>query len=908
MITGLLISWDLLPSSHKISYNQDVRPIFNQHCLPCHGGIKQSGGFSLLFEEEALDTTDSGVPAIIPGNAQESELYKRLIHQDPEYRMPLDHAPLEEKDINIIRSWIDQGAQWETHWAYHSPKTILPPQQTSPWVQNPIDQFTLQQMTQRGLKPSDLESPEKLTRRLHFDLVGLPPASDSPNPFNTVPSDSTYESLVDSLLSSPAFGEKWATMWLDLARYADSKGYEKDLYRSIWKYRDWVIQALNNNMPFDQFTVEQLAGDLLPEPTQAQLLATAFHRNTMANDEGGTDNEEYRNYAVIERVGTTFEVWQGTTMACVQCHSHPYDPIKQEEFYQFMSFYNNTADRDIYHEGPNLFTYPPKRKKEVQQIVHWVAEHTIPEIKQITEPNLYKKKEQILQTLGYRKIQAEYFEESSRFIELVNPGQDVIFQVQDDSWIMYEQIDISSVTHISYRYASPYTGFIEFRLDSINGKLLNRFHVTPTSSPQDKERWKSWKTRKVPLIQAEGIHDIYFVFRKDQHQTQDLFRLDWMFLHEKEPLYQRFDANLLHKLVQLDTLPAIPTPIMQELPSHKRRPTHIFERGSWLNPGKTVQPGVPSEFNIAQTSISNRLDMAKWLVSPDNPLTARVIVNRIWEQIFGKGIVSSLEDFGTQGEAPTHIQLLDWLALEFVKSGWDMKHLIKLMVMSATYRQTAATTPEKLEMDPDNTWLSRGPRIRMSAEQLRDQALAVSGLLSDKMYGPGVFPPIPEGVSINPFIGNWDISKGEDKYRRAIYTFVHRTSPYPSQIIFDASDRTTCLSRRIRTNTPLQALSLLNDLVFMDAARELGKKWVLEQQMSIAERISSGYQHISFSAIDNQKLQLLLELYHISLKQYQEDPNLICEMFPTEEAPSSDLAAWTVVANAMLNLDENITK
>jgi len=896
LATILLTSWSLYPPRQSISYNQDIRPIFNRSCLPCHGGIKQSGGFSLLFEEEAKDTTISGILAIIPGDAAGSELVRRLRHEDPELRMPLDHDPLPEKDIRLIERWIDEGAVWEQHWAYSNPNPgIKPPDLSTSWGRNEIDQFVWKRMNQQGLHPAAAENPSKLLRRLHLDLTGLPPTVSAWKNFLNHHDDETYEHLVDSLLGSPAFGEKWATFWLDLARYADSKGYEKDLYRSIWKYRDWVIRALNENMPYDQFTIEQLAGDLLPHPTQEQLIATAFHRNTMANDEGGTDNEEFRNYAVIERVGTTFEVWQGTTMACVQCHSHPYDPFRQEDFYEFMAYFNNTADRDIYHEGPNLFTYEQKQKDEVQKLMSWVLKNTGNNVDSLQGRFLYDQKENLLHQLGYRKLEAEYFDESSSFIELVSPRQDAIWQVQDSSWILFEQINLTDIQAVSYRYVTPYSGFIELRLNSPHGKMLNK--------------WEKWKVSRTEIKQVSGIHDLYLVFRKNHHMTQDLFHLDWLFLHEKNPLYQSFNQNFYNRLVQLDTIPAVPTPILQELPFSESRSTHIFERGSWLNKGKTVQADIPDVLKYSDSILlTNRMDMAKWLVSPENPLTARVFVNRVWGQLFGKGLVATMEDFGTQGDKPSHPELLDWLAVEFMRNGWDIKYLIKQMVMSATYRQSSEISPEKLANDAGNIWLSRGPRMRMSAEQLRDQALAVSGLLRDKMYGPGVRPPMPDGVTENPFVGKWVVSNGEDRYRRAVYTYIHRTNPYPTQITFDASDRTTCLSQRTTTNTPLQALTLLNDPVFIEAASTLSKELYEQKDLNISQKLKQGYERIVVRPADDDKLILLRSLYEQAYMKYREDPNLVCEMFPAEEQPDIKLAAITLTVNAMLNLDETITK
>ena len=592
LLLGLSIS-----CSHReeVSYNRDIRPIFNQKCLSCHGGVKQSGGFSLLFEEDAFAETESGRPAIVRGRPNRSELLRRLRHPDPELRMPQDHDPLSEEEILLIEEWIRQGAKWEEHWAYIPPDTsITPPADASGWARNGVDQFISQTLQANDLTPNPEADRSSLLRRLSLDLTGLPPTPAEMDAFLADDAPGAYEKQVDRLLDGPQFGERWASMWLDLARYADSKGYEKDLYRSIWKYRDWVIRAFNRDMPFDQFTIEQLAGDLLPAPTEDQLIATAFHRNTMANDEGGTDNEEFRNYANLERVGTTFEVWQGTTMACVQCHSHPYDPLRHEDFYRFMAFFNNTADRDIYHEAPNLFTYEGSDRDSVEAIIHWL-EHELEPVDQLTtQGHLHDRKEHLLNHVGYRHIEAEHFDKSSAFIELIAPDQDALFQIQDTSWIRFEALDLTGIQSISFRYATPYGGFIEARLGHQSGKLIGRLPLPVTAARSDPKRWKKWRTLDMTIQPVRGRQDLYLVFRKDQHLDSDLFRLDWLYLNETEPLLDRYDREFRDQVKRLAATSPIPTPIMQELPPEKRRTTHLFERGNWLVKGPEVEAGIPA--------------------------------------------------------------------------------------------------------------------------------------------------------------------------------------------------------------------------------------------------------------------------------------------------------------------------
>ncbi len=891
-----------------ISYNHDIRPIVNNKCIACHGGVKKSGGFSLLFRHEALDTTESGIPAIVPGDAAASELLQRITHHDPELRMPLEAEPLSEEEVKLFRRWIDQGAHWEKHWAYIAPDTTInPPDVETDWGQNEIDPFVYARLQEHHLTPTAPAAPADLLRRLSLDLTGLPPTLAEVEEFANDPSEEAYERAVDRLLASPRFGEHWAAMWLDLARYADTKGYEKDLNRSIWQYRDWVIRAFNDDMPFDQFTIEQLAGDLLPQPTEAQYIATAFHRNTMANDEGGTDDEEFRVAAVFDRVSTTWEVWQGTTMSCVQCHSHPYDPIVHEEFYQAYAFFNNTEDRDIYNEQPKLFTYAPEDQEKLTEIIRWI-DHRLKPDDQLPDRNVFvhEQKETLLYHLGYRRVEAEEFDNSSRFIELTMPDQKSVWQIQDSSWIMFEDVNLSDVEAVSYRWSTPYSGIIKVRLDSATGPVISQTKVTKTGDFGHRLSWDRWQEKRVPITPTRGQHDLYYTFYKDQHYSSDLFRLDWIFYHERAPLQAEYDANFQAKVAALASLEPIQTPIMRELPEEKQRTTYHFTRGNWLTPGEPVSPGIPASMGeLTVTEAPTRLDLARWLVSNENPLTARVIVNRFWDRIFGYGLVETPEDFGTQGFAPSHPQLLDRLAVQFRdEHRWSVKQLLKQIVLSATYRQASTVTPEKLERDPRNQWLSRGARVRLSAEQIRDQALAVSGLLSDEMYGPSVRPPQPASL------GDWQASEGEDRYRRAVYTFWHRTNPYPSMISFDSPGRNLCVSRRIRTNTPLQALTLLNDTVYVEAAYALARQLQNTPYPSVKARLADGYRRVMLRDPDTDKLRAIENLFTDALAHYQAAaaPDSIGQSVAYRAPDEAELKALTLVANTLLNMDEFITK
>ena len=890
-----------------ISYNRDIRPIVNAKCISCHGGVKQSGGFSLLFEEEAKAPTESGKLAIVPGDSKNSEMIRRLTHSDKELRMPLDREPLTEEEIRLIADWIDQGAEWEKHWAYIPPDTSIVPPATDfeEIAENGIDQFIFSQLEEMDLQPSPKEEKELLLRRVYLDLIGLPPSKEDYKNFLADKAPNAYEKVVDRLLLSPKFGEKWASMWLDLARYADSKGYEKDLHRDIWKYRDWVIDAFNQDMPFDRFTIEQLAGDLLPNPTESQLIATAFHRNTMANDEGGTNDEEFRVAAVLERVGTTYEVWQGTTMACVQCHSHPYDPITHEEFYQTMAIFNNTADKDLYNEQPKVLTFEGEDEEKVKGLLEWLRTNLDEPTPQNEDQLLYENKETLLESIGYRKTGAEEFQNKSSFIELVAHDQKSIWQVQDSSWIMFEDIDLSDVEAISFGYASLYGSLLEIRLDEPLGPKIGEVKLGVTAKGFPGNKPETWATAKAPITPVKGVRDVYYYFRKDRHFAQDLVRVDWVFYHEKDAAYLKMDKQVAQKIQELEKIDPLHTPILKELASEKTRKTHVFNRGDWRNPDQEVKPGIPASFGSIPNGEVDRLAFAKWLVGKENPLTARVFTNRIWEQIFGFGILESMEDFGSQGIKPTHPELLDWLAVQFRdEHQWHIKPFIKQIVMSATYQQSSAVNEELLEKDPYNKYLSRGSRTRLSAEVIRDQALAISGLLSSEMHGPSVMPYQPENII--SFNGKfWDESEGEDRYRRAVYTYWKRTNSYPSMVAFDSPTREVCTSRRIRTNTPLQALVLLNDPAYVEASEALAAKIKKVYPQDIEKGIVESLQLITATPPQKEKADALIGLYRESLSYYQKEK---IEGKLLEQDGDPQLAALALVSNVMFNLDEFVTR
>jgi len=911
-----------------VDYNAEVKPLLNKKCLACHGGVKKSAGFSLLFQEEALAATESGHPAIIPGDAEGSEFIKRITHTNPELRMPPEGAPLSEDEVALLKKWIDQGAEFETHWAY---QTIEQPEVPKPstsraemgnpegtatdWGYNGIDRFVLAKLQEKALRPASQAECATLARRLSLDLIGIPLPPEEVAAFCEDPSPQAYEQLVEKLLASPRFGEKWASHWLDLARYADTKGYEKDQARSIWRYRDYVIRAFNEDKPFDRFTVEQLAGDLLPNPTDEQLVATGFHRNTMNNDEGGTDDEEFRVAAVLDRVNTTMDTWLGTTFACIQCHSHPYDPIKHEEYYRFMAFFNNTRDEDVPGEYPNLRFYEGADSIKIAKLKSWMVD----------QPQLWEQGSEhfadFVRVLE-PKIHPHSFDSLTKGALLDNK----FLAVENSGFARLKGVDLTNKTHLLFRYGTnhnPTPRSVSIRLGSPEGKEIALWEV----KPGQQHHFYAFQAELLPLVPTQGKHDLFFVFEGEVEGYIASF--EWLlFLEGLQPEAAGTHADsVVAYLRQLVDSEAERSPIMLENPAGFRRSTHVFERGNWLVHGDEVQPGVPEAMLAeGQPQPSDRLGLANWLVSPENPLTARVAVNRFWAQLFGSGLVTTLEDFGSQGDTPEHEALLDWLSWRFIhEHKWSVKSLLKEMVLAATYQQSSKVSPELLEADPANRYWARASRLRLSAEQVRDQALAVSGLLSTNMYGAGVMPPQPEGVWNVVYSGmKWETDTAANRYRRGIYTFWRRTSPYPSMISFDAPSREFCVTRRINTNTPLQALVTLNDPVFVEASISLALESFQEEPTAT---IRAAYQRAMGKPISPKKLEKLLQLYEESMAEFEEHPKEAEKLlrFPyaydePARAPEAtekylratdypqQLAAHSLVASAIMNLDEFVTR
>ena len=918
-----------------VSYNRDIRPIFNAQCLACHGGVKKSGGFSLLFPEDALEgKTESGKAAIVPGKHGKSELYRRLVHHDPEHRMPLDGEPLTEDQIELIARWIDQGAKWEQHWAYIPPQPVAVPKVDSAWAREDMDYFIQQKLLENGLHPEAEADRSTLLRRVSLDLTGLPPAPELVDAFLADNSPDAYSKVVDQLLASPHFGERWAAMWLDLARYADSKGYEKDPHRNIWKYREWVIRAFNEDMPFDRFSIEQIAGDLLPDAAEDQFIATAFHRNTMTNTEGGTEDEEFRLAAIQDRVTTTFDVWQSTTMACVQCHSHPYDPFRHQEYYELMAVFNNTRDNDLNDERPNLEIYPPAEAQEIEEIVQFIK--TSYPASRIADEALLPEQARQAMFPRFRAVDCDEYDHVVFDGGLVsNWSMNANEGIKKRYFFAFKDIPLQGLKEIIFTYSTQGNGAaIELRLDNRSGPVIARdtFPQTENGKGRKMKDLKAAVDLTGISLAPDASHDLVFEIINTVKKIPE--GAVWIqgveLLYEDGPSLPAAVKKRQDRLVELRGK-ANRTPVMQERGPAFGRTLRVFERGNFLTPGDTVAAAVPDVFPQLAEDVPPRLAFAQWLVSTDNPLTARVIVNRFWEQIFGAGLLSTLEDFGTQSDLPSHPELLDYLALRFMhEQQWSVKSLLREWVHSATYRQSSVLTPQKREKDPFNTLLSRGPRFRLSAEQIRDQALAVSGLLNDTLGGPRVMPRQPEGIWQVVYSDMyWEAKKESDRYRRGLYTYWRRTTPYPSMIAFDSPSREFCVSRRIRTNTPLQALVTLNDPVYLEAAAALAARMRATGGDDLAACIQAGYRRALAREADAETVEILLDLYQQAereLAREKENPSILPvvnrpkppqkaasdkdkpEAAPEPEPEFEIQDPMTVVANAIMNLDAFVTK
>lgn len=787
--------------SAAVDFERDVRPILETRCFSCHGDKEQKAGVALHTRHHSHRVADSGAALLVPGKPEASLLYEAVTAADEDKRMPKDRKSLSGAQLAILREWIEQGAPWPddgwrppVHWAYVPPVAARPPGDSL----HPVDAFIHQRLAREKMEPNAPAPPHLLIRRLFLDVIGLPPTVEEADAFAAHPSEEAYVRVVDDLLARPQFGEKWARSWLDLARYADSDGYQRDGFRQVWSYRDWVIQALNDDLPFDKFTIEQLAGDLLPGATTAQQVATGFHRNATLNLEAGTDPEEDRVKQLVDRVNATATVWLGTSLGCAQCHNHKYDPITAKEYYEFLAFFNNTpaesrqapAGARMSYIGPDLSMGASPELLEKARI----AQEALAQATKNYEDAVLEK---------WRAL-----EEDSTKVAALKPAQKALLEtpVQDRDFATCSRV-----------HRSMFKG--DTQLDRLQ-KVVQRERRTAESSS------------------------------------------------------------------------VVKTAVMRE---ETPRETFLMQRGDFLTPGPRVQPGTPAALHpFPPDAPRTRLGLAQWLASRDNPLVARVAVNRWWAELFGQPLVTSMEDFGVQGEKPSHPELLDWLAVTFMDADqWSMKKTLRRLLLSQTYRRSSTVRPDLQERDPYNRLLARNGGQRLEAEGIRDHGLAVSGLLSLKRGGPPVKPVQPTGVwrVTGEVDNNYVPSAGGDGHRRGIYTLWRRHAHYPSFANFDAPNRAACTVQRTRSNTPLQALTLLNDPAYVEMARALAASMQARQLQGIESAVHWGFRRVLIRPATPAELDVLMKVYRES-----------------ERGPGSAPAAWLDVASVLLNLHETITK
>ncbi len=1026
-------------SEDRVSFNADIRPIFSDRCYTCHGPDANNRMTPLRFDTQEGATQDLGGRfAIVAGDVGKSEIIKRLTTEDPVRRMPPaheGHARLSDREIDLVRRWIEQGAEWQSHWSFTPPERPGLPPVTGRTV-NGIDHFVLERLEREGLSTSPEADRATLIRRVTLDLTGLPPTPEEIDDFLQDTSSGAYEKVVDRLLASPRYGERMAVRWLDSARYADTNGYQTDAERYMWRWRDWVIKAFNDNMPFDQFTVEQIAGDMLPNPKLDQLIATGFNRNHRGNGEGGIIEEEYAVEYVVDRVETTSTVWLGLTMGCARCHDHKYDPLTQKEFYRFFAYFNNIPEKGKAFKYGNSAPFIPAPTPEQLTNLDGLDEK-VKKAKQEfdrLQPELQAAFEQweksLLQsdfvdwtlwnnliahyrldgavageTPGGTDVRAKLVDGLPKFKKgkigqanafdgksYIDAGDVADFRFQEDftlsAWIYPTAANgaILSRTSESTTEIKGYgiylvDGKVQFnlvtrwlddstRVETAEPLALNRWHHV--SAVYDGSRlakgavvYLNGKPAKMTVVvdtlnqpfgakaplrigavagpgaRFRGLMDDVRVYdralkpdeiavvstdsplneiarlKPGKRTAAQSDKLRLSFLDEYVPshireAWQTLSATRKEREAFIKSFPTVM--VMQE--REILRPTHLLVRGQYDLPGDEVTPGVPAALPpIPEGVPNNRLGLARWLVSPSNPLTARVTINRFWQSYFGTGLVKTVEDFGSQGEWPMYLELLDWLATEFIDSGWNVKQLQKTIVMSATYRQSSRVTPALAAKDPENRLLARGPRVRLPAEVVRDQALAISGLLVEEIGGPSVKPYQPAGLW-KELAGGYDYEQGQgnDLYRRSLYTFWKRAVPPPQMLNFDSAGREACTVRETRTNTPLQALNLMNDVTFVEASRKLAERMMTEGGRTPQERIGYGYRLATAQKLKQESNKILLGGYRHYLDNFQTDRRAALELVRQGESERdqalevAQLASYTTVASLILNLDETITK
>ncbi len=1031
-------------AAENVEFGKSVFPILQRACIECHGSEKQEGDLRLDRRQDAFD---SGM--LVPGQPDESELLRRvMLPRNHEEVMPARGEPLSRRDILTLRNWIQQGAVWPEdweagrHWSYVAPARPSQPEVSDPaWPKTGVDPFLLRRLDEEGLRPSPPAAPETLVRRVFLDLIGLPPSPAEVQRFVADPSDVAYRRLVDDLLRRPQFGERWARPWLDLARYADSHGFQRDDLRDIWAYRDWVIQALNDDMPFDQFTIEQVAGDLLPDATESQKIASGFHRCAPTNVEAGSLPEETRVEQVIDRVNTTGAVWLGSTLECAQCHDHKYDPFTMVDYYGLLAYFNSTepeAERtnpkvpsSIAFRGPTMPLSNPRndaQRTELQDHLNRVQASRMQRRQQLdAELETWAKN---LSSVTRDAPQTQVL----RILDFESQGATDSFELLEDGSVLLVGDDPADNDVYTIRVRAESAGIRALRLDvltydSLPGKgpgrgdgqrsnfVLNEFTVTrgrstpgdtdaapgkadgvPTdkdaasdhadepqgaeagerlkfssatadfsqqkwdvsgaidgdpktgwaiaprfgqshwavfvlASPLDASAGEEWTVRLtqqfgsartigrlrlssvtgnplgdgIPAAVAECVAKPPETWNVAERQRL----LDYRVEQDPQAIQLGRDETRLQR--EIEKLAADTTLVMVEL--DKPRPSAVFERGDYRRLGASVEPRTPAFLHQQPDGPANRLTLARWLADPANPLVARVTVNRWWAELFGQGLVPTVEDFGIKGDPPSHPELLDWLAVEFVENGWSMKHMLRQMVLSATYRQSSHSTAEMLERDDLNRLLARGPRMRMDAETIRDNALSIAGLLSLKQFGPPIRPYQPDGIwtKVGGKAYDYVVSPGEDQYRRGIYVVLKRGAPYPSFVNFDASARLACTVKRSRTNTPLQALTLLNDPVYVEAALAFARRIVTERPTSdLDSQLDYAFQLCTARRPTEFERDALRQLLEDQEQSQAEDPQgtdkLLGSIKPPPGVTRPRLAAWYAVATALLNLHETINK
>jgi hypothetical protein len=967
-LAGLAATWLLLGghgyATETVDFARDVYPVLQRSCFECHGAEKHKGGLRLDIREAAFKGGDNG-DTIIKGQPEKSELLRRVsLPKGDEDVMPNRGEKLTAVEITHIRDWIAAGAPWPDgikparHWAYVAPvRPTVPavPEATG----NPIDAFVRSRLPTEHLQPSPAAEAHVLARRLYLDLVGLPPTPEQAEAFAQAAANDlqgAVEHLADQLLASPQFGEKWARQWLDVARYADSHGFQRDDLRDLWPYRDWVIRAFNADMPFDEFTIEQLAGDLLPNATQDQHIATGFNRCGVCNVEAGTDPEENRVNQVLDRVNTLGMAWLGTTLECTQCHDHKYDPFKQRDYYGLFAFFNNTeleADRknpkvpgSIAFLGPYMKVNNPaieadraKVEKEIAVTKTEIAQHTA-KLSTASTPSPQRTEEHVLTPADFDSAGGanhRVLEDGSVLLVGDPPLTDTYTVTVNTPLKNITGFKLEALTDPSLPGMGPgrgdpdRTNFVlhtfaitaapmgheaeakpvklaDARADfsqanyDVSGAIDENPKTGWAIAPQfHKPHWATFRAVEPIAFENGAVLTFRLVQELGNARTIGRFRLSALTGSYPQPATPPKDdpetRRLNTHLTQLEkaekAMPALQSLVMNEMA--QSRPAAIFRRGDFRNPGDAVEPSTPAVLHeYHEEGPRNRLALARWLVSRQNPLVARVIVNRLWAEIFGEGIVSTPEDFGIKGEPPSHPELLDWLAVEFMDSGWSQKKILRLIVTSQTYRQSSRATPEMLERDPRNRLLARGPRFRLSAEAVRDNALAVGGLLNLKQFGPPIRPPQPDGLWAKVGGQQYDyvVSPGEEQYRRGVYVVLKRSAPYPSFVNFDATSRQACRVKRTRSNTPLQALTLLNDPVYVQAAHAFAARIIHDKpNASVDQQLDHAFRLAVARPPATPELNLLRKLY---------DSEITSTGKPEE--------AWFSVASALLNLDETITK